>query len=97
MKRLLFLLCLLYLFALLGCSEKIIIQGEDVRTASAEDFFDLRLVVRGGKFNICVDKNTGVLYAVGSYNSVFPIMNADGSCLTLDEWKSKKKEDKNEN
>lgn len=87
MKRLLFLLCL---FALLGCSGEIIIQDESVRTVSSEDFFDLRLVTRGVKFNICVEKNTGVLYAVGSYNSINPIMEPDGTCLTLEKWKSKK-------
>ena len=36
MKRLLFLLCL---FVLLGCSGKIIIQDEGVKTVSREDFF----------------------------------------------------------
>lgn len=87
MKRLLFLSCL---FALFGCSRAVITQDEPVKIVSSRDFFDLRPVARGVFFDIYVEKNTGVLYALGNNGRFTPIMEADGTCLTFEKWKSKR-------
>lgn len=52
----------------------------------ANDFCNLAILTQTASETIYVDKNTDVLYLY--YGSAMsPIMKADGTCLTLTEWK----------
>lgn len=50
------------------------------------DFINLQYVTNG----ITVDVNTDVLYWYTGSSSACPIFKADGTCLTLTEWKNQK-------
>lgn len=50
------------------------------------DFCNLDILVRTFTDTIYVDKNTDVLYVYWG-SAMSPIMKADGTCLTLTEWK----------
>lgn len=52
---------------------------------STEDFINLRIITS----EVYVDTNTDVLY-LSSSSYMTPIMKADGTCLTLTEWKATK-------
>ena len=50
------------------------------------DFCNLAILTQSATKTIYVDKNTDVLYLYYS-GAISPIMKADGTCLTLTEWK----------
>ena len=50
------------------------------------DFCNLDILVQTPMDTIYVDKNTDVLYVYWG-SAMSPIMKADGTCLTLTEWK----------
>lgn len=51
-----------------------------------DDFCDFIVLTESAFKTIYVDKNTDVLYIYYS-GAISPIMKADGTCLTLTEWK----------
>lgn len=51
-----------------------------------KDFCNLDILVQTPTDTIYVDKNTDVLYVYWG-SAISPIMKADGTCLTLTEWK----------
>lgn len=55
------------------------------RTIYKGSFISLEKVGYEDGRDIYKDKYTGVLYFVSTYNTT-PIMEADGTCLTWDEW-----------
>ena len=59
-------------------------------TIKVEDFINLEPLVVTASGNIYVDKNSDVLY-LREYHILSPIMKADGTCLTLTEWKEGRK------
>lgn len=51
------------------------------------DFCNLVILTETATKAIYVDKNTDVLYVYFGSAMMSPIMKADGTCLTLTEWK----------
>lgn len=63
---------------------------ENKLAIESKDFIDLRpLILSTKEFDIYVDRNTDVLYFY--VRGYAPIMKADGTCLTLTEWKENRK------
>jgi hypothetical protein len=93
MKRFIIALAALLALGLGSCAIKSyeIKFMEKATTISLKDFVDLELLVTGEFGNyVYVDKNTDVLYLKQGYG-FSPIMKADGTCLTLTEWKESRK------
>jgi hypothetical protein len=93
MKRLVIVLAALSALGLGSCTIKSreVKSLEKATTISLKDFVDLELLVTGESGNyVYVDKNTDVLYLKQGYG-FSPIMKADGTCLTLTEWKENRK------
>ena len=68
---------------------------EKATTISLKDFINLELLVTDSSGvsvldSVYVDRNTDVLYLKQGYGFT-PIMKADGTCLTLTEWKENRK------
>lgn len=76
-------LILLFLVSLMFIScKKATYNGKKLRVDS---FINLELVTENFVGNIYKDTYTGVLYRAWG-QGVTPIMEADGTCLTWDEW-----------
>jgi hypothetical protein len=93
MKRFIVALAALSALGLGSCAIKSyeIKSMEKATIISLNDFVDLELLVTGEFGNyVYVDKNTDVLYLKQGYG-FSPIMKADGTCLTLTEWKENRK------
>lgn len=80
MKRLIFLL--LFSSMLFGCTKMVTSEGKVIEPDS---FIDLETVTEDSNGTIYKDKHSGVLYLV-SGSRMTAIMEADGTCLTWDEW-----------
>lgn len=65
---------------------KYTITRERRESYDVEDFINLDILTSNSIKSIYVDKNTDVLYVYFS-SGISPIMKADGTCLTLTEWK----------
>lgn len=94
MKRFVIALAALSALGLGSCTLKShkIKSMEKGTTISLKDFIDLELLVITAVDGICVDRNTDVLYfRIGVHGGYCPIMKADGTCLTLTEWKENRK------
>lgn len=65
---------------------KYTITRERRESYDVEDFINLDILTSNSIKSIYVDKNTDVLYVYFS-SGMSPIMKADGTCLTLTEWK----------
>ncbi len=97
MKRFIIALVALSALGLGSCTIKSyeIKSMEKATTISLKDFVNLELLItdKSGASvldSVYVDKNTGVLYLKQGYG-FSPIMKADGTCLTLTEWKENRK------
>ena len=93
MKRIAIVLVALSALELGSCTVKSyeIESMEKATTISLKDFVNFELLVAGSfGNNVYVDKNSDVLYVKQGYG-FFPIMKADGTCLTLTEWKESRK------
>ena len=65
-------------------------QVENAVAPSPSAFCDMKVVARKEFTEILVDLNTNVLYYTqhsGYQYGITPIMKADGTCLTYNEWK----------
>ena len=80
MKRLI--LLLLFSSMLFGCTKTITFDGKIIKPDS---FIDLEVVTENFDNTIYKDRHSGVLYLVAGYRMT-AIMEADGTCLTWDEW-----------
>ncbi len=80
MKKLFIVLIIIGLFA--SCTKYTVTQ----KSYDVEDFCNLVKLTENPADIICVDENTDVLYIYRS-SGISPIMKADGTCLTLTEWK----------
>lgn len=92
MKRFVIVLAALSALGLGSCTVKYseIRSMENKQTIEAKDFIDLEpLILSTKEFSIYVDRNTDVLYF--NVRGYTPIMKADGTCLTLTEWKERRK------
>lgn len=90
MKRFVVVLTALSVLGLSSCTLKSyeIRSIEKATTISLEDFVNLKPLVSDVADDIFVDRNTDVLYfRKGVHGGCCPIMKADGTCLTLTEWK----------
>lgn len=65
---------------------KYTVTRERRESYDVEDFINLDILTSNSIKSIYVDKNTDVLYVYFS-SGISPIMKADGTCLTLTEWK----------
>ena len=92
MKRFVIALAALSALGLGSCTVKYgeIRSMENKQTIEVEDFINLEPLIITSSSNIYVDKNTDVLYLY-QYHILCPIMKADGTCLTLTEWKESRK------
>ena len=92
MKRFVIVLAALSALGLGSCTIKSyeIKSMENKQTIEVEDFINLKPLIVTSSSNIYVDKNTDVLY-LREYHILCPIMKADGTCLTLTEWKEGRK------
>lgn len=92
MKRFIIALVALLTLLLGSCTVKYgeIRSMENKQTIEVEDFINLEPLIITSSSNIYVDKNTDVLY-LREYHILCPIMKADGTCLTLTEWKEGRK------
>lgn len=82
------------LFILTGCAKKVVYvdqNGEVIQNpygSLLEDYVKFTVICYEGVEKILVDNYTGVLYYKYTYG-ITPLMNADGTCLTYEEWKSR--------
>lgn len=82
------------LFILTGCAKKVVYvdqNGEVIQNpygSLLEDYVKFTVIRYEGVEKILVDNYTGVLYYKYTYG-ITPLMNADGTCLTYEEWKSR--------
>jgi hypothetical protein len=93
MKRFIIALAALSALGLGSCTVKSyeIKSMKKATTISLKDFINLELLVTSGSGSyVYVDKNTDVLY-LKQGPGFSPIMKADGTCLTLTEWKESRK------
>ena len=97
MKRFVIALAALSALGLGSCTVKSyeIKSMEKATTISLKDFINLELLVTDSSGvsvldSVYVDRNTDVLYLKQGYGFT-PIMKADGTCLTLTEWKEGRK------
>lgn len=88
MKRLILLVLLSLMF--FGCT-KVKIDGKKFRRDSFTYFETVTSDLDGAIYK---DKYTGVLYHYVLEVGLTPIMEADGTCLTWDEWVSRATEEK---
>ena len=94
MKRFVIALVALSALGLGSCTVKSyeIKSMEKATTISLKDFVDLEPLVTATADDIYIDRNTDVLYfRRGVHGGCCPIMKADGTCLTLTEWKESRK------
>ena len=99
MKRFGIIFILLVTLGLASCSKSYttVTEGGAVQTFEITDFCNLVSISKGNMLDISMeifcDKNTGVLY-IGRDSTyhfgISPIMKADGTCLTLEEFKKNK-------
>lgn len=82
-----------------GCSGRLTYVSSDQKVVEKEELPDIRTVCDMKKLKvkssdedcIYIDLNTNVLYykyQTGYWCGITPVMKADGTCLTYDEWKS---------
>lgn len=92
MKRFIIALVALLTLLLSSCTIKYgeIRSMENKLNIEVEDFINLMPLIVTSSSDIYVDKNTDVLY-LKQYHILCPIMKADGTCLTLTEWKESRK------
>lgn len=92
MKRFIIALVALSALGLGSCTVKYgeIRSMENKLNIEVEDFINLMPLIVTSSSDIYVDKNTDVLY-LKQYHILCPIMKADGTCLTLTEWKENRK------
>jgi hypothetical protein len=99
MKRFVIILAALSALGLGSCTIKSyeIKSMEKATTISLKDFVNLELLVTDNSGasvfdSVYVDRNADVLYLKQGYG-FSPIMKADGTCLTLTEWKESRRND----
>lgn len=97
MKRFIITLVALSALGLGSCTVKSyeVKSMEKATTISLRDFVDLELLITDSSGasvldSVYVDRNSDVLYVKQGYG-FSPIMKADGTCLTLAEWKEGRK------
>lgn len=82
------------LFILTGCAKKVVYvdqNGEVIQNPYGSllgDYVKFTVIYHKSVEEILVDNYTGVLYYKYD-NGITPLMNADGTCLTYEEWKSR--------
>ena len=88
MKKFIVVLIVVLTLGLGSCAIKYgeIRSMENNATIKVEDFINLEPLIATNLGDIYVDKNSDVLY-LKQYHILSPIMKADGTCLTLTEWK----------
>ena len=86
------------LFILTGCAKKVVYvdqNGEVVQNpygSKIKDYVKFSILYSDCYEQIIMDDYTGVLYykyAFANSYGITPLMNADGTCLTYEEWKSR--------
>lgn len=94
MKRFVIALAALLALGLGSCTVKYgeVRSMESKPTIEVEDFINLEPLIATTSSSVYVDKNTDVLYLKQGYG-LSPIMKADGTCLTLAEWKESRRND----
>lgn len=89
MKKVLLLLSLLASIMFVGCT-KVTYDGKEYGTSA---IIDLEQIAESFEVSVYKDRHTGVLYYKYGYG-LSPIMEADGTCLTYDEWLLRIKDNK---
>lgn len=84
------------LFILTGCAKKVVYvdqNGEVIQNpygSKIKDYVKFSILYSDSCEQIIMDDYTGVLYYKYAFSNrcgISPIMNADGTCLTYEEWK----------